>query len=223
MGDSPGHIVYDARVNLALGTRRSCALIVSSLVVALSPACVPVSAHASTGQMHTCTSDEISNGKVMRQITLANKQFGLTHAHLRRIPRGVKFKRTVTMETTNVLSASIKASTTIKAEENAWFEKASVEASVEVGGAGSHTTKTTVSEQFTVPKARHDRMFAFFDGNEYYSFRMHRRKCSRAGQQDSYGKLKSFSKVDESGAVLCPHSRYKSGSQKYQIALHSGC
>lgn len=157
----------------------------------------------------------------MRRIVLTYQQFGLTHAHLRRIPRGVTFKRTVTLETTNVLSASISASTTVKAEENAWFEKASVEATVRVGGAGSHTKKSSVSEQFTIAATKHDREFAFFDGNQSFAFKLHRRQCSRSGQKDSYGRLKSFSASTRAGAVLCPHSRYKRGSQKYQIALHS--
>lgn len=211
------------RVKTLLGTRRIGALTLSSLVVALAPVAAPVTATASTGEMHTCTTPEIQNGKVMRQITLTHKEFKLTHAHLRRIPRGVKFSRSVTMSTINVLSASMKASATIKAEENAWFEKASVEASVEVAGSGSHTTKTTVSEKFTIPKSAHDREFAFFDGNEDFAFRLHKRTCHRDGQKDFHGHLSSFSNVDESGAVLCPHSRYKKTSQKYAIALHSGC
>jgi hypothetical protein len=206
--------------------RRLGALIASVLVLTLAPVAVPVTvpvATAATGAMHTCTTSEIQNGKVMRRIALAGKEFKLTHAHLRRIPRGVKFSRKVTMTTITVLSASIKASTSIKAEENAWFEKASVEASVEVAGSGSHTTKTSVSEKFTVPRARHDREFAFFDGNEYFGFRLHKRTCHPDGQKDYHGHLHSFSSVDESGAVLCPHSRYKAGTQRYQIALHSGC
>jgi hypothetical protein len=80
-----------------------------------------------------------------------------------------------------------------------------------------------VTEKFTVPASRHDREFAFFEGNEDFAFRLHKRTCHLDGQKDYRGRLHSFSRVDESGAVLCPHSRYKSGSEKYQIALHSGC
>jgi hypothetical protein len=173
--------------------------------------------------MHTCTTPEIVNGKVMRRITLEHKKFALTHARLRLVPGGVGFSRSVTMKQIDVLEASIKASASIKSEAGAWFAKASVEASVEVAGRYQHTKETDVTEKYTITKAKRDRTFAFFEGNEFFTFKAHRRTCSRAGQHDSFGTLKSFGLVDVSGAVRCPHARYKAGSLRYQIALHSGC
>jgi len=211
-------------VNTLLGTRRLCALTLSALVVALAPVvAAPGAATASTGEMHQCTTPEIRNGKTMRRITLRHQEFRLTHAELRRIPRGVRFSRKVTMTKVTVLSASIRAAATIKAEENAWFEKASVEASVSVAGSGRHTSKTSVTEKFMIPESRHDREFAFFEGRKDFAFQLHKRTCHLDGQKDFFGKLQSFSNVPESGAVLCPRSRYKQGSEKFQIALQSGC
>jgi len=95
---------------------------------------------------------------------------------------------------------------------------------VGVGGRQRpHTSKTSVTEKFTIPESRHDREFAFFEGRKDFAFQLHKRTCHLNGQKDFFGKLKSFSNVPESGAVLCPRSRYKQGSEKFQIALQSGC
>lgn len=212
-------------MTITLGTRRSHAIALSSLLLALSPLALPAApaAQAATGAMHHCTTDEINNGKVMRQIRLKHKRFGLTHARIKLIPAGVSFSQKVTLKKIDMLEASLKASASIKSEAGAWFAKASVEASVEVAGRYQHTSETSITETYTIPKASHDRSFAFFDGHESFTFGAHRRTCSRAGERDSYGTLKSFGLVDVSGAVRCPHSRYRSGTLKYTIALHSGC
>lgn len=180
-------------------------------------------AQATTGQMHMCTHDEINNGKVMRSITLKHRAFEMTHAERRRIPKGVAFEHSVTMAKVTVLKASFSATATVKADAGAFFAKASVEASATVGGEGSRTKSTSVTDTFSVPKAKRQRVFVFYSGNDYFRMRAHKRMCNRQGQQDYYGKLGTFNKVPESGAVLCPHSRYKAGSINYQVTTKAGC
>jgi len=180
-------------------------------------------AQATTGEMHMCTHPEISNGKVMRAVTLKHREFEMTHAERKRIPRGVAFRHSVTMGKVTVLKATFSATATVKADAGAFFAKASAEASATVGGEGSRTTSESVTDEFDVPKANHQRLFVFYSGNDYFRMRTHKRLCNRQGQQDYYGTLKTFNKVPESGAVLCPHSRYKQGSINYQVTTRAGC
>jgi hypothetical protein len=180
-------------------------------------------AQATTGEMHMCTHDEINNGKVMRSITLEHRNFEMTHAERKRIPRGVSFDHSVTMAKVTVLKASFSATATVKADAGAFFAKASVEASATVGGEGSRTTSQSVTDTFHVPKAKRQRVYVFYAGNDYFRMRAHKRMCNRQGQQDYYGRLKTFNKVVETGAVLCPHSRYRQGSINYQVTLGAGC
>lgn len=184
---------------------------------------VPPAAHATTGEMHMCTHDEISNGKVMRAITLRHDTFRMTHAERRRIPAHVHFRREVTLAQVRQLKASFSATVSVKADAGAFFAKASAEASATVGGEGSSTTTSSVTESYDVAPANRSRLFVFYSGNDFFQMRTHRRTCNRSGQDDYYGKLGTFNKISESGAVQCPHTRYKKGSIPYQIALGAGC
>ena len=199
---------------------------VASLVLAAGGALLaPIApaAQATTGEMHMCTHDEINNGKVMRAITLKHRNFEMTHAERKRIPKGVDFDHSVTMTKMTVLKATISATATVKADAGAFFAKASVEASATVGGEGSHTTTESVTDTFHVPRAKRQRVFVFYAGNDYFAMRAHKRMCNRQGQQDYYGTLKTFNKVVETGAVLCPHTRYQQGTIPYQVTLGAGC
>jgi hypothetical protein len=174
--------------------------------------------------MRLCRMSDWDNGgsKTFRRITLKHSSFQMTHAERRRIPRRVGFSRQVTMAKQTVVSASIEASASVKADAGAFFAKASVEAGLKVAAGGSSTKSTSITETFTVPKARRDRLFVFYTGVDTFRFRVHKRVCSN-GQHDSFGTLKSFNSIKESGAVLCPHSRYRKGSIRYQVTLKAGC
>lgn len=194
------------------------------LLAAASVVALPPSADATTGKMRLCRQSDWDDGgsRTFRQITLKHKAFVMTHAERRRIPAGVGFSRQVTMTKQTVVSASIKATTTVKADAGAFFAKASAEAGLEVAGSGSKTTTSSVTETFTVPEADQDRLFVFYTGVDTFAFRLHRRVCSM-GQHDNYGRLTSFNPIRESGAVRCPHSRYKPGSIPFQVATKAGC
>lgn len=181
-------------------------------------------AQASTGKMRLCRMSDWDNGgsKVFRQITLKHSAFQMTHAERRRIPANVEFSNSVTMSKQTLVEASIKATATVKADAGAFFAKASVEAGLEVAGKGSTTKTTSVTDTFTVPRAKKQRVFVFYSGVDTFRFQAHKRICSM-GQHDYYGTLSSFNSIPESGAVQCPHSRYKKGSIPYQVALGAGC
>jgi hypothetical protein len=197
---------------------------VLGVVLALSFSVIPVGqAAATTGEMHLCTHPEINNGKVMRAVTLKHSAFKMTHAVRKRIPAGVRFSRAVTLETTTVIGASLSASATVKADAGAFFAKASVEASVSLAGNFEKTTKETTSEKFTVPKANKQRVFVFYSGNDTFRLRAHKRTCGRDGQNDYFGTLRSWNVIEETGAVQCPHTRYKKGSISHQVTLNAGC
>lgn len=201
----------------------------STLVVLVSALLGPLSlggtpaAVATTGEMHTCTTPEIQNGKVMRAITLKHDAFAMTHAERKRIPARTEFSRSVTMETTKVIEASIKATATVKADAGAFFAKASVEAGLEVAGRYETTKKTSVSETFTIKPSKKRRVYVFYSGVDTFAFRAHKRVCNMGGQKDYFGKLSSFNEIRETGAVRCPHTRYKKGSIPYQVTLGAGC
>ncbi|WP_193611189.1 hypothetical protein [Nocardioides lijunqiniae] len=200
------------------------AMLTLALAVVGNVVATTAPAQAATGAMRPCRISDWDGGKskTFRQITLKKSRFGMTHAVRRRIPAGVGFTRKVELTKIDVLSASLEASATVKADAGAFFAKASVEAGVKVGAAGSKTTSKSVTETFDVASAKRDRLFVFYAGYQTFGFRAHKRICNH-GQHDSYGQLRSFDVIDESGAVLCPASRYKKGSVKYQIARKGGC
>jgi len=208
------------RVSRGITARLAALTMVSVGCLFVAPA---PGAQATTGEMHLCTHDEINNGKIMRTVSLQHREFDVTHADRKRIPRGVNFRHSVTMTKVTVLHASISGTATVKADAGAFFAKASAEASVTVAGGGSHTSTESVTDEFDVPKAKRERVFAFYTGNDYFRMRVHKRQCGRDGQHDSYGTLKTFNKVVESGAVLCPHTRYRQGSIDYQVTMAAGC
>jgi len=204
-------------------TRKS-TLAMASLLAASSLLVVPAGpATADTGEMRACTTEERRDGYVMRSVALTHKAFQMTHAERKRIPAGVGWSRSVTMSTTKVIAASIGGSATVKADAGAFFAKASVEATVSVATNGSKTSADSTTETFTVPKASFDRVFVFYTGNDVFAFRAHKRKCNLGGQDDYWGNLTSWNVIDESGAVRCPHSRYRKGSIPYQVTLGAGC
>lgn len=180
-------------------------------------------AAATTGEMHTCTTPEIRNGKVMRTITLKHQAFAMTHAERKRIPKGTTFQQAVTMSKQRVVEASIKATATVKADAGAFFAKASVEAGIEVAGRFAQTTSTSVTETFTIHPSKKRRLYVFYSGVDTFAFRVHKRVCNMGGQKDYQGKLSSFNEIRETGAVRCPHTRYKKGSIPYQVTLGAGC
>ena len=194
-------------------------LVLASGLVVSTPAAVS----ASTGEMHQCRSDEINNGKVMRKITLTNRSFKMTHATRKRVPARTEFSREVALTKRDVVEASIKATASVKADAGAFFAKASVEAGLEVAGRGEKTQESTVRDTFVIRPARRQRVYVFYSGVDTFGFKVHRRKCDRAGQHDSFGKLNSFNSIDETGAVLCPHTRYRKGSISRQVTLRAGC
>lgn len=201
------------------------AALTTSLLVpgAVAPAgSAPASADTQARMRH-CTTREIANGKVMREVQLRDRNFTVTHSVRKRIARGTEFSRTVTMGSTDQVTASISGTTSVKADAGAFFAKASAEASVTLAGNKQKTTTESLEERFTIPPKAKDRLFVFYEGVAVYAFRAHKRVCSRAGERDFYGKLKSWEKTYESGNVLCPRSRYAKNSPKWQIALAGGC
>ena len=199
-------------------------VLVLSVLIPGSMVATATTAQASTGHMRMCRSGDWDDGgaKVFRTITLTHKAFAMTHAERRRIPAGVDFSRAVTMAKQTVISASIKATASVKADAGAFFAKASVEAGLEVAAGGSKTSSDSVTETFSVPRASRSRLFVFYTGVDTFAFQVHKRVCSM-GQHDYYGRLTSFNEIKESGAVLCPHRRYKVGSIPYQVTTKAGC
>jgi hypothetical protein len=205
-------------------TLAAAALSASSLTAAQpSTAASATAVSRSTGEMHTCTSDEINRSKAMRSVDLRHQPFVMTHATRRRIPAHTGFSHSVAMTKQTVVEASIKATAKVKAEAGAFFAKAEAEAGVEVAGRYQHTTTTTVTDTFTVASSPKPRLFVFYDGVDTFQMRVHLRLCNRAGQQDYYGDLTTFNPIDETGAVQCPHGRYRKGSIPYQVTLGAGC
>ena len=197
------------------------ALPVALLVPAADAA--PGRAGAAAARMPHCTSQQIDQGAVMREVQLRDRDFRVTHSVRKRVARGTEFSRTLTMGSTDQVTASISGTTTVKADAGAFFAKASAEASVTLAGNKQKTTTESLEERFTIPAKPKDRLFVFYEGVATYAFKAHKRVCNRGGEQDYFGRLKSFEKTYESGNVLCPHGRYRKGSPKYQIALAGGC
>jgi hypothetical protein len=189
---------------------------------------LPAPAHADrtvpeSRAMPHCSSNSIDDGKVMRDVQILDRGFQVTHSVRKRIARGTEFSRTITLGSTNQVTASISGTTTIKADAGAFFAKASAEASVTLAGNKQKTTTESLEERFTIPPKNKDRLFVFYDGVATYRFRAHKRVCNRGGEQDSFGKLSSWDKTYENGNVLCPHTLYRTNSPKFQIAVAGGC
>jgi hypothetical protein len=182
-------------------------------------------AHPATAEraFPMCTHDDMDNGKVRRSAKIVDRDFVVTHSARKRIARGTEFSRTVTMGVTDRVSASISGTTSVKADAGAFFAKASAEASVTLAGNKEKTTSESVEERFTIPPKNKDRLFVFYEGVATYRFKVAKQVCHRGGESIYRGKLKSWGKTYENGNVLCPHSRYRTNSPKYQIAVAGGC
>ena len=212
-----------ARATAAL-TVVATGLITGLTTTAVPAVAVPTTpAAAATAAMPHCTSSEIDQGAVKRAVQLRDRNFSVTHSVRKRVARGTEFSRTITLSSTDRVTASISGTTTVKADAGAFFAKASAEASVTLAGDKEKTTTSTLEERFTIPAKPRDRLFVFYDGVAVYKFRVHKRVCNRGGEQDYFGRLRSWEKTYESGNVLCPHTRYRTNSPKYQIALAGGC
>jgi hypothetical protein len=186
-----------------------------------------VAAHATTAPaertMPSCSQADMDRGTVRREARLFNRDFKVTHSARKRISRGTEFSQTVTMSSTNQVSASISGTTTVKADAGAFFAKASAEASVTLAGNKQKTTTDSLEERFTIPATDRDRLFVFYEGVATYRFRLVKQVCSRTGETLHRGKLTSWDKTYENGNVLCPHTRYPADSPRWQIAVAGGC
>ncbi len=199
------------------------ALALSPLTVAATASEAVQVVEAATASRQ-CTVQDSQNGVTHRWVTLDHKKNVITHAVKRRIEKNTRFDRSVTKTTTTVVRAEMTASSTVKAEAGAFFAKASAELSVSVAVGGEHTSSQSVSDHYTIPAKRHARNFVFYDGVKFFDMTWHRRHCGLPyGSITKHGDLKTYNRAEFGGSVLCPHSRYKRGSEPYTAALAGGC
>jgi hypothetical protein len=118
------------------------------------------------------------------------------------------------------VSAGVKTT----AEANTFFAKASAEVSVNVAGDNEHTTSQSVTDHYTIPAKPYARNFVFYDGVKYFNLTWHRRHCGLPyGSITKTGDLRTYNRAEFGGNVLCPHSRYKRGSEPYVASIAGGC
>jgi hypothetical protein len=115
------------------------------------------------------------------------------------------YKRKVTVERTTVLSAN--ASGTVETSGGADWKIAKLDAKVtySLAVAGSHTKKTSVTEEFNVPERKRTRLFLFYRGNTLVKGRWYQLTCSRVpGKGTEYwGSVKSYKPITRHGATIC--------------------
>jgi hypothetical protein len=204
-------------------TAMVCAFGLAGASIATAPASSAAPVPLAAGR-HQCSFQDSQNGKTYRWVTLDHKRNVITHAVKRRVEKGTIFDRSVTKSTTTVVRASVSAGVRSSAEANTFFAKASIELSVNVASDHEHTTSQSVTDHYTIPAKPHARNFVFYDGVKYFNLTWHRRHCGLPyGSITRSGDLRTYNRAEFGGNVLCPHSRYKRGSEPYVATIAGGC
>ncbi|HLN78538.1 MAG TPA: hypothetical protein VK204_15945 [Nocardioidaceae bacterium] len=188
--------------------------------VALQP--LALASPAAAADISRCTGQD---RVVERSVKIVSKRFTMTHGDQLDLPPGMAYKRKVTVERTTVLSAN--ASGTVETSGGADWKIAKLDAKVtySLAVAGSHTKKTSVTEEFNVPERKRTRLFLFYRGNTLVKGRWYQLTCSRVpGKGTEYwGSVKSYKPITRHGAIVCNHRLYDKGSVRYLVSRQAGC
>lgn len=205
------------------GRRRAAALLLALVTSTTTLVGVSSAPTATAAPLPPCRAQDMPNGKVYRAVQLRDRTFEVTHAARKRVAAGTTYSNSTTMTKVKQLTASLKIAQKTSAEADIFVGKASAELGFELATVGSATSTKSVTETFAIGESARDRLFVFYSGRADFAFRTARRVCQQGQVTDTYGSLRSHSKVDESGFVLCPHTRYRAGTVKRQVALAGGC
>ena len=94
---------------------------------------------------------------------------------------------------------------------------------LEVAGRDEETTSTSVTETFTIHPSKKRRLFVFYSGVDTFALPgATSGSATSAARRTTTASSSSFNEIRETGAVRCPHTRYKEGSIPYQVTLSAG-
>lgn len=211
-----------SRVRESLLRRVGRRLVVPAALGAVVLQPLALASPASADEIARCTGQD---RVVERSVKLVSKKFTMTHGDQLDLGPGAAYTRKVTVEKTTVLSAS--ASGTVETSGGADWKIAKLDAKVtySLAASGSHTTKTTLTEEFRIPERDRTRLFLFYRGNMAVKGRWYQLTCSRVpGKGTEYwGSVRSYAPMARHGAIVCNHRLYKKGSIRYQVTLQAGC
>lgn len=205
-----------------LGRRLGHRLVIPAVLgaVALQPALL--ASPASADEISRCDGQD---RVVERSVKIVSKRFTMTHGDQLDLGPGVAYKKTVTVERSTVLSAS--ASGTVEASGGADWKIAKLDAKVSytLAAAGSHTKRTSVTEEFSVPERTRKRLYLFYRGNTLVKGRWYQLTCSRVPGKgtEQWGPVRSYNPITRHGAIVCNHNLYKKGSVRYLVTRQAGC
>ncbi len=188
----------------------------------LAPLLALVPSAARADSVSECTGQD---KVILKEVKLKRTPFRITHAEQKDIPAGAAFKRTYTVSHTRTLSAKATGAVEISGGADWKIYKLDAKVSYSLELAGSLTDTTSVSDEFSLPKRKKQKLWVLYVGHRQPVGRWHWIKCSRAPGvgTEKWGKVLSWATVERSGAIRCKRSLYKTGSIRHQVATQAGC
>lgn len=178
-------------------------------------------AHAESGYSQ-CTGQD---GVVSRSVRVTSSTFKSTHADVLDLGRGIGYHRSRTL--TRVLTLSAGVTNSVEASGGVGWKIAKLDAKVSgtLALSGQHTTTSSVTEDFDINAADHNRKILFYHGTQYVRGAWHQLTCSRVpGHGTEYsGAVRSFAPTPRHGAIPCNHRLYSPGTVRYQVTVQAGC
>ncbi len=193
----------------------------AGVTVGVLPLVAAAPASAESGYSQCTGQDRV----VSRSVRLTSNTFRMTHADVLDLGRGFAYHRSRTLSRVTTLSASATGTTSVTGSASWKIAKLDATVSVSLSASGTHTTTSSVTEDFDIDKSTRNRKILFYSGNQYAKGTWHQLTCSRVpGRGTAYdGTVHSFANLVRHGAIECNHRLYSAGSIRYQVSVQAGC
>lgn len=150
--------------------------------------------------------------------TSGGRSYVITHVRGYHAPPGGSVKLTKSASWERTLSSGITHTAGGTVSAGGVIAKAEATYSVNLANAGSKTSTSTQSVEFTLGSSSRDRYHAVYAGRRYWKGSWRKYQCNGNGTGSkvvAYGNWRSFQSHLE-GAALCPASRYNAGTLPYK-------
>jgi hypothetical protein len=147
----------------------------------------------------------------------------ITHTQGVSLSPGAGFHQSETIEYENTISAGLEATTEASVKAGVILAKASVTIGLKLSAAGSHTSRNSITREWSIPAGRGVRKYILWAGVYQYRGKYSYHVCNASGRtySTSNGTWRSF-RSPWYGATLCGGA-YKAGSFEYNAVRVGGC
>lgn len=161
---------------------------------------------------------------ILKRVVGLKRSFQATHLLIVNLAANTSYSQSTTLDESQQLTASTNMESSVGIEAGWAFAKIHADVSVSVATEGSTTSAKSETRTISIRATKKRHRYIAYSGNTYFQARWHVIDCSRAPGHgvDKMGPIHTFG-AEEVGTVMCPRTRYKKGSEDFQIALQGGC